>query len=85
MEVIEDFLQKFGDNIFEEHLEMIHTFKSEYSNYNAFNMPCPHDNSSGDVVGICGCYFFHSRKEKIMKIIEKYKNLFISINKKEKK
>lgn len=77
MEVIEDFLQKFGDIIFEEHLDIINEFKTKYNNCNSFNIPCHHNNSNGDVVDTCGCHFFHIRKEKVMKIIEKYKNLFL--------
>lgn len=75
MDTIEDFLQKFGNVIFEEHLELIDAFKTTYANMDAYNMPCSHDNSNEDVVGMCGCYFFQKRKQKILKIIEKYKKL----------
>lgn len=72
MDTIEDFLQKFGNIIFEEHLELIRSFKSTYSNLELYNTPCSHDNSNEDVVGMCGCYYFQTRRQKIMKIIEKY-------------
>lgn len=90
MDTIEDFLQKFGNIIFEEHLELINSFKTKYSNPDVSNVPCTHDNSNDDdVVGMCGCYYFQTRKQKIIKIIEKYKKLLnhfssISENRKEK-
>lgn len=79
MDIINDFLHEFEELIFEEHLELIKEFKREYTNLNVYNKPCPHDDSSADVVGICGCCFFHIRKGRVMKIIEKYKQLIKKI------
>lgn len=75
MEIIDDFLLKFENIIFKDHLELINEFKSEYTDFDTYNKPCPHDNSNEDVVGMCGCCFFHMRKRKVIKIIEKYQKL----------
>lgn len=74
MDIIKDFLQEFGNIIFDEHLTLIRAFKNEYENFDSA-MICSHDNSSGDVVDTCGCYFFYLKKERVMKIIESYKAL----------
>lgn len=75
MEVIEAFLQEFGSVIFEEHLELLCAFKREYTDCNVYSMPCSHESTSGDVVGLCGCYFFFKRKKEVMRIIENYKKI----------
>lgn len=76
MDFINDFLNEFGNIIFEEHLSFLRAFKTDYENFDD-KIPCSHDdNSNEDVVGMCTCYFFHMKKQRVMKIIEKYRSLF---------
>lgn len=74
MNSINEFLLEFGDIIFDEHLSFISAFKNDYENFNE-SLPCRHNNSNEDVVGICRCYFFQMKKRRVMKIIKKYKDL----------
>lgn len=74
MNIIENFLHEFENIIFKEHLTFIRDFKNDYKNFNV-DLACSHDNSSGDVVDTCECYFFYLKKQKVMKIIDKYKSL----------
>lgn len=90
MDYIQDFLKEFGNFIFDEHLAFLCAFEKDYENFDE-NIPCSHDDDSGgDVVGMCRCYYFHMKKERVIKIIEKYKSLLqpllsLAANKKDKK